>query len=100
MDEDGYLRCNSWFCYDVTDGKKCDLWHSSLANCLEDFTAEYEWYRNIEWTEFVNHIDDNTDSLDEFCDCYHIIDTALNRLPADAKDEQGNIFTGIPIYIR
>ena len=101
MDEDGYFRCNSWFCYELQDGFKCDLWHTSLANCVEEFTArDNEWYKNIEWTELFDHIYTNTDSLDEFCDCYHILDKALNELPTDAKDEQGTIFRGIPLYFR
>ena len=101
MDEGGYFRCNSWFCYELQDGFKCDLWHTSLANCVEEFTdRNNKWYKNIEWVEFFNHIYDNTDSLDEFCDCYHIIDKALNQLPENAKDEKGTLFKGIPIYFR
>ena len=99
LDEDGYFRCNSWLCSELHDGKKCYIWHSSLANCLEEFTAEYKWYKNITWTELFHHIRVNTDSQDEFCDCYHIINIALAKLPADAKDEDVNIFTGIPVHI-
>ena len=97
LDEDGYFRCNSWFCSELHDGKNCYLWHSSLSNCLEEFTSEHKWYKNITWKEFFDHICDNTDGHEEFCDCHHIIDKALNQLPPNAKDEHGNIFTGIPV---
>jgi len=100
VDEDGYFRCNSWFCYDLQDGAKCYLWHTSLANCVEEFTDRHEWYKDIAWDEFFNHIYTNTDTLDEFCDCYHIIDKRVSELPENALDRKRIVFKGIPIYFR
>ena len=42
---------------------------------------------------------DNSDSKEDFCDCYHVISKAVAELPKDAKDEEGNEFGGFPVHM-
>ena len=96
-DEGGYYRCNSWFCGYSTDNKKCYGLHSTLSHFLREFVGEYDWYTHISWSKLFDVICDDSEHKEDFCDCYYILSKAIDRLPNDAKDEEGNVFSGIPV---
>ena len=96
-DNDGYFRCNSWFCGYATDSKKCYGFHNALSHCLREFVAEHEWYKEISWPHLFDLICDDSDSKEDFCDCYHVISKAITKLPKNAKDNEGYEFDGFPV---
>ena len=96
-DNDGYFSCNSWFCGELTDERACYRFHSALSHCVREFVAEYDWYTHISWSHLFDMICDDSDSKEDFCDCYHVISKAVTELPQNAKDQQGTVFSGFPV---
>ena len=98
QDRDGYFRCNSWLCDFITCSKTCYGWHSAFSHCLREFVKESKWYEHITWSDLFDHITDDCDSVEDFCDCYHVLMKAIDNLPTkDATDEENNVFDGLPV---
>ena len=63
----------------------------------ESFFAESKWYEEISWPHLFDMICDDSEHKEDFCDCYHVISRAIHKLPKDAKDMEGKVFSGFPV---